>query len=202
MPLPVTLFTDPANWKYGVESQARTRAEEHPMTPFFEADLRGEIFQCLIGTSGPMVIGDGGGACLGVCAIRNLAHFEWKGHGQIEVADEVGQPSWCIVKYEHERCIELPWPTTLDEARELGETLGIVMWRPMLHPSVRAEAFYVSPAFRALRTWVAEHANLAAKFAEHEASRHYLPDWYERALVGAVPPSEVGDQILSQRRPS
>ena len=80
------------------------------MTPFFEADLRGEVFQCLIGPSGPIVIGDGGGVCLGVCAIRNLGDLQWRRHGQIEVADEVGQPTWCIVKYEHERCIELPGP--------------------------------------------------------------------------------------------
>jgi hypothetical protein len=143
------------------------------MTPFFEADLRGEVFQCLIGPSGPMVIGDGGGVCLGVCAIRNL-----------------GDSSWCIVKYEHERCIDLPWATTLDEAQELGELLGIVMWRPLLHPSVRAEAFYASRAFDALRTWVAENAEAAAQLAKHEASRHYLPDWYERVLatsnIGAV----------------
>ena len=72
--------------------------EEHPMTPFFEADLRGEVFQCLIGPSGPMVIGDGGGVCLGVCALRNLADLQWRRRGQIEIADEVGQPTWCIVK--------------------------------------------------------------------------------------------------------
>ena len=132
------------------------------MTPFFEADLRGEVFQCLIGPSGPMVIGDGGGVCLGVCAIRNLGDLQWTRRGQLEIADEVGQASWCIVKYEHERCIELPWATTFDEARELGQLLGIVMWRPMLHPSVRAEAFYVSPAFDALRTWIAEHSKAAA----------------------------------------
>ena len=165
------------------------------MTPFFEADLRGEIFQCLIGLSGPMVIGDGGGVCLGVCAIRNLAHLDWRRHGQLEVPDEVGQPTWCIVKYEHERCIELPWSTTFDQARDLAQLLGIVMWRPMLHPSVRAEAFYVSPAFRALRRWVAEHPKPAARFAKHEASHHYLPDWYERALAGAVPPAGAGDRI-------
>jgi hypothetical protein len=159
------------------------------MTPFFEADLRGELFQCLIGPSGPMVIGDGGGVCLGVCAIRNLADLQWRRHGQIEIPDEVGQATWCIVKFEHERCIELPWATTFDEARELGQLLGIVMWRPMLHPSVRAEAFYVSPAFRALCNWVAEHSQIAAKLAKHEPSRHYLPDWYERALAQAsVPP--------------
>jgi len=160
------------------------------MTPFFEADLRGEVFQCLIGPSGPIVIGDGGGVCLGVCAIRNLGDLQWRRHGQIEVADEVGQPTWCIVKYEHERCIELPWATTFDEARELGQLLGIVMWRPMLHPSVRAEAFYVSPAFAALCTWVVENSQVAAQLAKHEASRHYLPDWYERVLatsnIGAV----------------
>jgi hypothetical protein len=149
------------------------------MTPFFEADLRGEVFQCLIGPSGPMVIGDGGGVCLGVCALRNLADLQW-----------------CIVKYEHERCIELPWATSFDEARELGELLGIVMWRPMLHPSVRAEAFYASPAFAALRTWVAEHSQLAAEIAEHETSRHYLPDWYERVLSGAsAAPPLTGDRI-------
>ena len=165
------------------------------MSPFFEADVRGEIFQCLIGPSGPMVIGDGGGVCLGVCAIRNLADLDWRRHGHLEIADEVGQATWCIVKYEHERCIELPWSTTFDEARELGELLGIVMWRPLLHPSVRAEAFYVSPAFQALCTWVAEHPQPAARFAQHEASRHYLPDWYERALAGAVPPAGTGDRI-------
>jgi hypothetical protein len=170
------------------------------MTPFFEADLRGEVFQCLIGPSGPMVIGDGGGVCLGVCAIRNLGDFQWRRHGEIEIADEVGQPIWCIVKYEHERCIELPWATTFDEARELGQLLGIVMWRPMLHPSVRAEAFYASRAFDALRTWVAEHSTLAAKLAKHEASRHYLPDWYERAIAGAlVPPARAGDRIRRER---
>jgi hypothetical protein len=170
------------------------------MTPFFEADLRGEVFQCLIGSSGPMVIGDGGGVCLGVCAMRNLGDLQWRRHGQLEIADEVGQPTWCIVKYEHERCIELPWATTFDEARELGRLLGIVMWRPMLHPSVRAEAFYVSPAFDALRAWVAEHSNVAANLAKHEASRHYLPDWYERVLAGAaVPPAPTGDRIRPHR---
>src|SRR5262245_3626338 len=110
------------------------------MTPFFDADLLREVFQWLIGPPGLLLSGDGGVVCLGVCAIRNL-----------------GQPTWCIVKYEHERCIELPWATTFDEARELGHLLGIVMWRPMLHPSVRAEAFYASPAFDALRAWVTEH---------------------------------------------
>ena len=166
------------------------------MTPFFEADLRGEVFQCVIGPSGPMVIGDGGGVCLGVCALRNLADLQWRRRGQIEIADEVGQPTWCIVKYEHERCIELPWATTFDEARDLGQLLGIVMWRPMLHPSVRAEAFYVSPAFAALRSWVMEHAQDAAKIAEHESSRNYLPDWYERVLAGATAsPSAIGDRI-------
>jgi hypothetical protein len=172
------------------------------MTPFFEADLRGEIFQCLIGPSGPMIIGDGGGVCLGVCAIRNLGDLQWRRHGQIEIADEVGQATWCIVKYEHERCIELPWGTTFDEARELGQLLGIVMWRPMLHPSVRAEAFYVSPAFDALRRWVAEHPEDAAKLAQHEASHHYLPDWYERVLAtGSVPSASSGDRIHSLRVP-
>ena len=86
------------------------------------------------------------------------------------------------------------------EARELGRLLGIVMWRPMLHPSVRAEAFYVSPAFDALRAWVAEHSNVAANLAKHEASRHYLPDWYERVLAGAaVPPAPTGDRIRPHR---
>ena len=147
------------------------------MTPFFEADLRGEVFQCLIGPSGPMVIGDGGGVCLGVCAMRNLADLQWRRHGQIEIADEVGQP-------------------TFDEARELGQLLGIVMWRPMLHPRVRAEAFYVSRAFDALRTWVAEHSKVAAELAKHEASRHYLPDWYERVLARAsLPPSPTDGRI-------
>jgi hypothetical protein len=149
------------------------------MTPFFEADLRGEVFQCLIGSSGPMVIGDGGGVCLGVCALRNLG------------------PAWCIVKYEHERCIELPWATTFDEARELGQLLGIVMWRPLLHPSVRAEAFYASRAFAALRTWVAENSQVAAELAEHETSRHYLPDWYERALAGPSAPVSAGTRASS-----
>jgi hypothetical protein len=153
------------------------------MTPFFEADLRGEIFQCLIGPSGPMVIGDGGGVCLGVCAIRNL-----------------GESSWCIVKYEHERCIDLPWATTFDEARDLGDLLGVVMWRPMLHPSVRAEAFYASPAFDALRTWVAEHSKVAAELAKHEASRHYLPDWYERVLAAAsASPPRIDDRFRPHR---
>jgi hypothetical protein len=170
------------------------------MTPFFEADLRGEVFQCLIGPSGPMVIGDGGGVCLGVGAIRNLAELQWRTHGQIELADEVGQATWCIVKYEHERCIELPWATTFDEARELGQLLGIVMWRPMLHPSVRAEAFYVSPAFDALCTWVGEHPRVAAELAKHEASRHYLPNWYERVLARtSVLTTRGGDRIRPQR---
>ena len=170
------------------------------MTPFFEADLHGEVFQCLIGPTGPMVIGDGGGVCVGLCAIRNLGDLHWRRHGQIEIADEVGQPTWCIVKYEHERCIELPWDTTFDEARELGQLLGIVMWRPMLHPSVRAEAFYVSPAFDALRTWVAEHPKDAAELAKHEESRHYLPDWYERILARAsAPPAPAGDRTRPYR---
>src|SRR5262245_9660314 len=168
------------------------------MTPFFEADLRGEVFQCVIGPSGPMVIGDGGGVCLGVCALRNLADLQWRRHGQIEIADEVGQPTWCIVKYEHERCIELPWASTFDEARELGRLLGVVRWRRVLHPSVRAASFYVSRASAALRTWVAEHSQVAAELAEHETSRHYLPDWYERVLAGASGPSSpTGDR----RRP-
>ena len=44
------------------------------MDLIFEADLRGEVFQCFIGPSGPTVVGDGGGVCVGLCAIRNLGH--------------------------------------------------------------------------------------------------------------------------------
>jgi hypothetical protein len=153
------------------------------MTPFFEADLRGSPFQCVIGQSGPMVIGDGGGVCLGVCAMRNLGDMDWTKRGAHQITEEVGQPTWCIVKYEHERCIELPWGTTYDEAHELAELLGIVMWRPLVHPSVRAEAFYASRAFEALRAWVVEHPVAASKYARHPASHDYLPDWYERALA-------------------
>ena len=163
------------------------------MTPFFEADLRGEVFQCLIGPSGPIVIGDGGGVCLGVCAIRNLGDLQWRRHGQIEVADEVGQPTWCIVKYEHERCIELPWATTFDEARELGQLLGIVMWRPMLHPSVRAEAFYVTPPSPhfALGWW--KNSQVAAQLA---STRRVAPARLVRASPRDVKyrGSGVGDK--------
>jgi hypothetical protein len=60
------------------------------------------------------------------------------------------------------------------------------MWRPMFHPSVRAEPFYVSPAFAALRTWVAEHSQDAAELAEHETGRKYLPEWYERVVRASL----------------
>jgi hypothetical protein len=150
------------------------------MVPFFEADLRGSVFRCVIGHPGPMVIGDGAGVCLGVCALRNLGDMDWTKRAAI--TEEVGPPTWCIVKYEHERCIELPWGTMYDEAREFSQLLGIVMWRPLLHPRVRAEAFYASPAFNALCAWVAEHPNAAGKYAKDHASRDYLPDWYERVL--------------------
>jgi hypothetical protein len=152
------------------------------MSPFFEIDLRGSVLQCVIGRPGPMVIGDGAGVCLGVCAMRNLGDMDWTKRGPLKDTEEVGQPSWCIVKYEHERCIELPWGATFDEARELAELLGIVMWRPLLHPRVRAEAFYASSAFEALCGWVAEHPKVAARYAKDQTSRDYLPDWYERVL--------------------
>jgi hypothetical protein len=143
------------------------------MAIFFAVREHGYQYECRIDTKGPRVFCNRLNAQFGTCSLRPLG----------------SEPSWYIVTHEDERAIELPWATTSAAALELGTQLGIALWYSRITPKLRADAFYDSPAFDALRTWVEHHPIGARGFAKDPVSRRYLPDWYERSLAPPAPPA-------------
>jgi hypothetical protein len=153
------------------------------MATFFTFEQHRRRYECRIDFRGPYLVCSRHIASFGVSALRHFGHIEWRSIGSMEVADEIGARTWCIVKNDHERAIELPAATTREDALKLGAELGLPLWESRMNSKVKAEVFYSSPPFLALRTWVKAYPAAARGFAKDGASRRYLPDWYERAIA-------------------
>lgn len=155
------------------------------MDAFFRTRLHGAKFECLIDTSGPFIASTFGEVHFGVCSLNHVGPWQCLPDAA-PLSSELEPRAWWIVKYDHERCIELPGALTRPDIAAFGARMGIPLWHPNQLPIEPIEFFYRSPAFAALCTWVSAHPVKAKRAASHAASHYYLPDWYERARVAFV----------------
>ena len=135
-------------------------------------------FEGILSTDGPYLsCGMHGGVALGPAGLR---YFQPVSRG-VRRTPPLG---WWVVKYRDEERIFLP---SFDAAaiRELSNEFGVpTLAEPHLGFSdhVRREYFFTSPAWDALRRWVAKHPRIARTFA---ACDPYLPHRYNRAIAEA-----------------
>ncbi len=146
---------------------------------FHQATIAGLTFEGVMTASGPSVACQaGGGVALGVSGLRQF---------QPETAPHRGEPrfGWWVVKYRDEARIGLPGfgPAHI---RRLSDEFGLVILTerdPCPADRTRQHYFFTSPAWDALRQWVAKHPRIAKAHAEYDP---YLPSWHERAMAEAA----------------
>jgi hypothetical protein len=144
---------------------------------FHQVSIAGMTFEGIIAGDGPYLsCRMDGGVALGPAGLRYF---------QPERGTRRTLPlGWWVVKYSNEERIFLPG---FDRAavRSLSNEFGLpVLEEPDFGPfdDVRREYFFTSPAWDALRHWVARHPRLAKA---HAARDPYLRGWYDRAIVEA-----------------
>jgi hypothetical protein len=93
------------------------------------------------------------------------------------------------VKYYFEERIFLPDFSHATIERLSDEFGLVILAENTVDPTdrIRRDYFFTSPAWEALRQWVAAHPRLARTYAPYDP---YLPRWYERAIfeAGALSP--------------
>ena len=143
---------------------------------FHQASIAGLTFDSIVSADGPYVsCRAGGGVALGVSGLRQFQ----------PPADTVRHAmpfGWWVVKYHDEPRIPLPG---FDQAaiRRLSDEFGLVILTERdLAPAdrIRQDYSFTSPAFDALRRWVARHPRLAKAQAGCDP---YLPGWHDRAIT-------------------
>ena len=145
---------------------------------FHQAMIAGLTFDGIISADGPYVsCQEGGGVALGVSGLRQF---------KPDMAHSCHEPrfGWWVVKYLDEARIGLPG---FDQAaiRRLSDEFGLVILTERnLAPAdrIRQDYFFTSPAWDAVRHWVAQHPRLAKAQADCDL---YLPGWLGRALAEA-----------------
>src|ERR1700738_1388272 len=127
---------------------------------FCELTLAGHCYEGVLTGDGPGLMADDrhrmqptrspGYVALGVAAIRQLAdRMTWQEiEGGSAVAHEVGAPFWWVVKYDHERCIDIDGLSST-ERQLLSTHFGVPFWPGPFGSGV--DPFYSSPAFAALK---------------------------------------------------
>lgn len=145
---------------------------------FHQATIAGLAFDGIISADGPYVSCQAaGGVALGVSGLRQFKpDMLFSRH-----EDRFG---WWVVKYTDEARIALPG---FDQAaiRRLSDEFGLVILTERdLAPAgrVRQDYFFTSPAWDAVRHWVAQHPRIAKAQAHCDA---YLPRWHSRAVAEA-----------------
>jgi hypothetical protein len=147
---------------------------------FHQARIAGMLFEGILAADGPYLsCQTAGGVALGVSGLR---HFQPPPDGRRRLAPE----GWWVVKYREEERIFLPG-FSLANIRRLSDEFGLVVLAESNAPEpthrLRQDYFFTSPAWEALRHWVARHPRLAKTHATCDA---YLGGWYGRAIVEAA----------------
>ena len=142
---------------------------------FHRVIIAGLVFEGSISADGPYVsCRTGGGVALGVSGLRQFKPDAVQARHALPFG-------WYVVKYHDEARIKLPG---FDQAavRRLSDEFGLVVLtdrHPDFADRTRHTYFFTSPAWDALRQWVAQHPRIAKAQADCDA---YLPRWYERAV--------------------
>lgn len=143
---------------------------------FHQATIAGLMFDGIISADGPYVSSrTGGGVALGVSGLRQ---FE----PDMPLSRHQPPCAWWVVKYTNEARIGLPG---FGQAaiQHLSDEFGLVILTERdLAPAgrIRQEYFFTSPAWDAVRQWVARHPRIARAHASYDP---YLPGWHGRAVA-------------------
>lgn len=145
---------------------------------FHQATIAGLTFDGIISADGPYVsCQTGGGVALGVSGLRQFKPGVPRSRHELRFG-------WWVVKYIDEARISLPG---FDQAaiRRLSDEFGLVILTerdPAPADRIRQDYFFTSPAWDAMRQWVARHPRVAKARAGCDP---YLPRWYDRAVAEA-----------------
>ena len=136
---------------------------------FHQADIAGLTFDGIISADGPYVSCRTGGVALGVSGLRQF---------EPDVPSSRHQPpcGWWVVKYTGEARIGLPGFSKAAIQRLSDEFGLVILTKRDLAPAGRI----TSPAWDALRQWVARHPRIAKT---HASCDPYLPGWHGRAVA-------------------
>ena len=143
---------------------------------FHRCSIGGIAFEGIVSADGPCLSSDTGGVALGVSGLRQFQPTRSLRH----------RPAfgWWVVKYRDEERVAL---AGFDHCavRDLSDEFGLVILTerdPYVADHVRQDYFFTSPAWDALRRWVARHPRIAKA---HAACDPYLPGWHDRARMEA-----------------
>jgi len=143
---------------------------------FHQRSIGGMAFEGIVSADGPCLSCHTGGVALGVSGLRQ---FQPPGSWRHRPAF-----GWWVIKYRDEKRIAL---AGFDHRaiHELSDEFGLVILTedaPYAADRVRQDYFFTSPAWDALRRWVARHPRIAKA---HAACDPDLPGWYDRARTEA-----------------